>query len=237
MAWLLAKPRICSKCKQRVILSLPPSPGGADTFDIGGDREGGGGAEVARVGIFNLVFHILGATRSLVCAERRRWWGARGSGGSGRAPPPAWHGSRPPGTSAFNPRRPPQPTPPHPGRGAWAPGPASPLLPRLQNGRQGQRSIWKPGGNIEKMAARALMSSVAWPPRAAGVGRVPACRPQSGPRGLWGPPRRLFGPDAPKPPVPKPPWSPRTPRVQPKAARSPPGPALGPAGGGGRPLP
>lgn len=87
------------------------------------------------------------------------------------------------------------------------------------------------------MAARALMSSVAWPPRAAGVGRVPACRPQSGPRGLWGPPRRLFGPDAPKPPVPKPPWSPRTPRVQPKAARSPPGPALGPAGGGGRPLP
>lgn len=69
LAWLRAKPRIHSKCKQRVILSLPPSPGGADTFDIGGDGEGGG-AEVARVGIFNLVFHILGATRSLVCAER-----------------------------------------------------------------------------------------------------------------------------------------------------------------------
>ena len=30
----------------------------------------GGEGGVARVGIFNLVFHILGATRSLVCAER-----------------------------------------------------------------------------------------------------------------------------------------------------------------------
>lgn len=29
----------------------------------------GRGDEVARVGIFNLVFHILGATRSLVCAK------------------------------------------------------------------------------------------------------------------------------------------------------------------------
>lgn len=41
-AWLPEEPRICSKCKQQVILRLPPSPGGADTFDIGGDRWGGG---------------------------------------------------------------------------------------------------------------------------------------------------------------------------------------------------
>lgn len=40
LAWLLEKPRICSKCKQQVILSLPPSPGGVDTFDIGGDGVG-----------------------------------------------------------------------------------------------------------------------------------------------------------------------------------------------------
>lgn len=146
--------------------------------------------------------------------------GARVAAG-GRLPPPGTAAAllaQVPLTRAGRPSPPPPPptmaappTPPHPGRGAWAPGPASPLLPRLQNGRQGQRSIWKPGGSVEKMAARALMSSVVWPPTAAGVGRVPACRPQSGPRGLWGPPRRLFGPDAPKPPVPKPPWSLRTP--------------------------
>lgn len=42
-AWLLEKPRICSKCKQRVIFSpLPPTPGGVDTFDIGGTGRGWG---------------------------------------------------------------------------------------------------------------------------------------------------------------------------------------------------
>lgn len=42
-AWLLEKPRICSKCKQRVIFSpLPPTPGGVDTFDIGGTGWGWG---------------------------------------------------------------------------------------------------------------------------------------------------------------------------------------------------
>lgn len=74
---------------------------------------------------------------------------------------------------------------------------------------------------------------MAWPPRAAGVGRVPACRPRSGPRVPQGPPRRLIGPDAPKPPVPEPPRARRTPQVQPQAALwHSPDQALGRTGGG-----
>lgn len=65
------------------------------------------------MGIFNLVFHILGATRSLVCAngsDGGPWWRrdlCRGAGSSrlaaGMRHQAAWHGHRPVGTCVFNP--------------------------------------------------------------------------------------------------------------------------------------
>ena len=95
LAWLRAKPRIRSKCKQRVILSLPPSPGGADTFDIGGDR-GGRGGEAARVVFLTLFFTSL--VPPGVWFVPSEWRGALGTGWQQAGsypclarPPPSWH--------------------------------------------------------------------------------------------------------------------------------------------------
>lgn len=97
LAWLRAKPRIHSKCKQRVILSLPPSPGGADTFDIGGDGEGG--VPRLRVWVFLTLF-FTSLVPPGVWFVPREWRGAPGPGwqqaGSYSClaqPPPSWHKS------------------------------------------------------------------------------------------------------------------------------------------------
>lgn len=95
LARLPAKPGIRSQCKQRVILSLPPPRVALTHLTLEGTGVGG-----ACVGIFNLVFHVRGATRSLGCAEGRR--GARGAGRGAASPP--WH-RRPHGPRAAAPTK------------------------------------------------------------------------------------------------------------------------------------
>lgn len=123
-----------------------------------------------RVGIFNLFF-----TPRCHPGRRER---------ATCAGPPALR----PGTrrAPRRPRGPPQPR-------------AGPGLLRPQNGRRGrQKHLEAGGGSVEKMAAGAMMS---YGGVAAGTGRdtgrVPACRPPSGPGAPGTPP---LGPDAPKQP-------------------------------------
>lgn len=132
LAWLLEKPRICSKCKQQVILSLPPSPGGVDTFDIGGDGVGGR----LRVWVF------------LTCFSRPRCHpgcGARVAvqAAATCAGPPGWHarstprrprGARAGGGCGGPPSRPTRPSP-VPARASCADKMAA----------EAGRSIWNPG--------------------------------------------------------------------------------------------
>lgn len=152
------EPRICSKCKQQVILRLPPSPGGADTFDIGGDRWGGGG--VARVGIFNLFF-AAPVPPGVGCVSGRRAAGRPRV--LGRLPAPLRPVARAlnPSEATRGPRGAPHPhpagragaplpcQPQPPARTKWPPRPAEASGSRGresgENGRQSHDVIRRPG--------------------------------------------------------------------------------------------
>lgn len=166
--------------------------------------------------IFNLVFHILGATRRIWFTPSGRDGAAAGAGcgvraRQQRARPPGCGRQRPLAHTCLTPwrlqRKPEEreadraglrrepPHSPHPAGWARRPGPCQLLL--RTKWPPGPGSIWNRGGRGEN--GRRSGDVIRWCScqKRPGTGRFHACGPQRGPGGPQGPARGLLRPDIP----------------------------------------